>query len=173
MAARTDAITSLTYTTCIHATPERVWQSLADPARMTRYWRHRRADARTFELDREKGSTDDVTHDDGGLVLSDAEPLVLESKPYRRLSYNWHRFTREWAAAVDMGAIAAETGRAERPSKVSFEIDDVGHGVVELGVIHDGFSSGSAVLPAISEDWPAVLSSLKTLLETGAVLSAR
>jgi hypothetical protein len=33
-------------------------------------------------------------------------------------------------------------------------------------VIHDGFALGSAVLPAISEGWPAVLVSLKTLLET-------
>jgi len=36
--------------------------------------------------------------------------------------------------------------------------------------IHDGFAPGSAVLPAISEGWPAVLASLKTLLETGSSL---
>ena len=42
--------------------------------------------------------------------------------------------------------------------------DDVGL------VTHDGFAPGSAVLPAISEGWPAVLASLKTLLETGSSL---
>jgi len=41
------------------------------------------------------------------------------------------------------------------------------HGVVKLTVTHDGFAPGRAVLPAISEGWPAVLASLKTLLETG------
>jgi hypothetical protein len=46
----------------------------------------------------------------------------------------------------------------------------VGHGAVKLTVTHDGFAPGSAVLPAISEGWPAVLASLKTLLETGSSL---
>jgi len=41
---------------------------------------------------------------------------------------------------------------------------------VKLTVTHDGFAPGSAVLPAISEGWPAVLASLKTLLETGSSL---
>jgi hypothetical protein len=27
------------------------------------------------------------------------EQLVLESDPYRRLSYTWHTFSPEWAAA--------------------------------------------------------------------------
>ena len=36
-----------------------------------------------------------------------------------------------------------------------------------LTVVHDGFEPGSAGLEGISEGWPAVLSSLKTLLETG------
>jgi Activator of Hsp90 ATPase homolog 1-like protein len=49
-------------------------------------------------------------------------------------------------------------------------IEDVGHGVVKLTVTHDGFAPGSAVLPAIAEGWPAVLASLKTLLETGSSL---
>jgi hypothetical protein len=42
--------------------------------------------------------------------------------------------------------------------------------VVRLTVTHDGFAPGSAVLPAVSEGWPAVLASLKTLLETGSSL---
>jgi hypothetical protein len=42
--------------------------------------------------------------------------------------------------------------------------------VVKLALVHDGFETGSEILPAISERWPAVLSSLKTLVETGASL---
>jgi hypothetical protein len=39
-----------------------------------------------------------------------------------------------------------------------------------LTVVHNGFEVGSEVLPTISQGWPHVLSNLKTLLETGAVL---
>jgi hypothetical protein len=53
---------------------------------------------------------------------------------------------------------------------VAYDIEDVGHGVVKLTVVHDGFEPGSHVLQAISEGWPAVLASLKTLLETGSGL---
>jgi hypothetical protein len=45
---------------------------------------------------------------------------------------------------------------------VAFDIEDVGHGVVKLTVVYDGFEPDSAVLQGISEGWPAVLASLKT-----------
>ena len=60
--------------------------------------------------------------------------------------------------------------RAEPRSKVAFDIEDTGPGVVKLTVIHDSFEPGSDVLQAISDGWPAVLASLKTLLETGTAL---
>ena len=65
---------------------------------------------------------------------------------------------------------SAAIWRAEPRSKVAFDIEDVGHGTTKVTITHDGFEPGSAVLPAISEGWPAVLASLKTLLETGAPL---
>jgi uncharacterized protein YndB with AHSA1/START domain len=64
----------------------------------------------------------------------------------------------------------ADIWRAEPRSKVAFDIEDAGHGTVSLTVVHDGFEPGSHVLQGISEGWPAVLSSLKTLLETGSTL---
>ena len=70
-----------------------------------------------------------------------------------------------------MDEATAAAWRAEARSKVAFDIEDVGHGVVKLTVTHDGFAPGSAVLPAISEGWPAVLASLKTLLENGVILA--
>jgi hypothetical protein len=36
--------------------------------------------------------------------------------------------------------------------------------------VHDGFEAGSGVLPGIAQGWPLLLSSLKSLLETGDVL---
>ena len=99
--------------------------------------------------------------------MADREQVILESDPYRRLSYTWHSFTPGWAAEVGMDEATAEAWRAEPRSKVTFDMQDVGRGVVKLTVTHDGFTPGSRVLQAISEGWPAVLSSLKTLLETG------
>ena len=172
MTARTDTMTSFTYTTYIHARPEQVWRGLTDPAFTKCYWRHHMAGPKTFRSDWTKGSTWDLEHKDAGLVVSDPEQVILESDPYRRLSYTWHSFTPEWAAEVGMDKATADTWRAGPRSKVTFDMEDVGKDVAKLTVVHDGFSPGSSVLQAISQGWPAVLSSLKTLLETGTALPA-
>ena len=43
--------------------------------------------------------------------------------------------------------------------------------MVRLTVTHDQLESGSDMLRGISEGWPRVLSSLKSLLETGRPLN--
>jgi uncharacterized protein YndB with AHSA1/START domain len=170
MAAPIDQAARFTYTTYIRATPEQVWEGLTDPASTRHYWRHQTAGEKTFRSNWRKGSTYDMAHKEVGLVVSDPEQMILESDRYRRLAYTWHTVTPEWAAAVGMDEATAEAWRAEPRSKVAFDIEDSGHGVVKLTVVHDGFAPGSVVLPAISEGWPAVLASLKTLLETGSAL---
>lgn len=170
MSALHDPATSFTYTTYIQASPDQVWRGLTDPACMRRYWRHQKAGEKIFRSDWTKGSTYDMAHDEVGLVVSDPEQVILESDPYRRLAYTWHTFTAEWAAEVGMDEATANSWRAEPRSKVAFDIEDVGHGTVALTVVHDGFEPGSQVLQGISDGWPAVLSSLKTLLETGSPL---
>ncbi len=165
-----DEQAAFVYTTYIQETPGRVWQGLTDPALMKRYWRHQKAGPKTFRSDWKKGSAYEMAHDEVGLVVIGPGQVILEADPPRRLAYTWHAITPEWAAAVGMDEATAAIWRAEARSKVTFDIEDVGHGVVRLTVIHDGFAPGSAVLPAISEGWPAVLASLKTLLETGSSL---
>lgn len=162
--------TTFVYTTYIHATPEKVWQGLTDPAFTKQYWRHPSAGGVEMRTDWKKGSAYDVTYEKSGLVISDPEQVILESDPYRRLAYTWHTFTPEWASAhgIDQ-SLAAEWG-AEPRSRVAFDIEDAGNGVVKLTVVHDGFEAGSAVLEGVSGGWPAVISALKTLLETGALL---
>jgi uncharacterized protein YndB with AHSA1/START domain len=59
----------------------------------------------------------------------------------------------------------------ERRSKVTFDIEPVG-ATVKLTVVHDDFDPGSDVAEMIGEGWPQLLSSLKTLLETGEPLAA-
>ena len=165
-----DHMTTFTYTTYIHTTPERVWQGLTDPAVTRRYWRHHRAGDKTFRSDWKKGSTYELAHEEVGLVVSDPEQVILESDPDRRLSYTWHTFTPEWASQVGMDEATAAVWRAEPRSSVAFDIQGDAPGVVKLTVVHDGFEPGSHVLQGISNGWPAVLSSLKTLLETGTAL---
>ena len=162
--------TTFLYTTYIHATPERVWQGLTDPAFTTRYWRHPLSGGVSYRSDWEKGSTYELAYENSGLVVSHPDQLILESDPYRRLAYTWHTFTPEWAAlhAFDEATVAA--WRAEPRSKVAFDIEEAADGVVKLTVLHDGFEPGSQVLQGVSGGWPAVIASLKTLLETGSAL---
>jgi DNA-binding transcriptional ArsR family regulator/uncharacterized protein YndB with AHSA1/START domain len=162
--------TTFVYTTYIHATPERVWQGLTDPAFPKRYWRHPKSGGVSFSSDWKKGSTYDVAYDQVELVLSDPEQVILESDPYRRLAYSWHTFTPAWAAAHAIDETSAGAWRAEPRSKVAFDIEETGKGVVKLTVVHDGFEPGSEVLKGITNGWPAVIASLKTLLETGSAL---
>ena len=135
--------TAFIYSTYILATPERVWQGLTDPALTMRYWRHAVAGGKSFPSDWKKGSTWDLVHPDIGIVVHDPEQVILESDPYRRLAYTWHTFTPGWAAAVGLAEETAVAWRAEPRSKVAFDIEDTGHGVTKLTVVHDGFAPGS------------------------------
>jgi uncharacterized protein YndB with AHSA1/START domain len=163
--------TTFVYTTYIEATPERVWQGLTDPAFTERYWRHPSAGGVALRTDWQKGSGYEAAFEKIGLVVSDPEQVILESDPYRRLAYTWHTFTPEWAAAHGVDEATAATWRDEARSKVAFDIEETGEGVVKLTVVHDGFAPGSAVLEGVSGGWPAVIASLKTLLETGSPLA--
>src|SRR5580704_11508282 len=162
--------TTFVYTTYIHATPERVWQGLTDPTFTERYWRHPRSGGVSYRTDWQKGSAYDVAYDEVGLAVSDSGQVVLESDPPRRLAYTWHTFSPEWAAAHQFDEATAAAWRAEERSKVAFDIEEAGEGVVKLTVVHDGFEPGSAVLEGVRGGWPAVIASLKTLLETGSAL---
>ncbi len=160
------------YTTYINATPERVWQGLTDPAFTERYWRHPVTGGVSYRTDWRKGSSYDVAYEQVGLVVSDPEQVLLESDPPRRLAYTWHTFTPEWATAHGFDEAMVAAWRAESRSKVAFDIEEAGKGVVKLTVVHDGFAPGSAVLEGVRGGWPAVIASLKTLLETGSALPA-
>jgi uncharacterized protein YndB with AHSA1/START domain/DNA-binding transcriptional ArsR family regulator len=144
------------YTTYIQTTPERLWQALTTPAFTQRYW------GLTFDTDWAPGSP--MTWHNQGVTIADPEQVVLESDPYRRLSYTWQTLTPEFAAAADFGQEYFARARAEPRSKVTFEIEQTDVGV-KLTVLHEGLEPGGAVLESISGGWPVVLSGLKTLLE--------
>ena len=151
------------YTTYIKTTPERLWQGLTDPAFTRRYWNV------AWDTDWKTGSLMTLEIVKDGVMIADPEQVVLESDPYRRLSYTWHTFTPEWAAAYDVSDDDLTRFASERRSKVTFDIEPVGE-MVKLTVVHDGFDASSAILPGITKGWPRILSDLKTLLETGDTL---
>jgi uncharacterized protein YndB with AHSA1/START domain len=109
--------------------------------------------------------------DKDNVPIADPDQVVLESDPFRRLSYTWHSFTPEWAEAHDVSDNHLAKIAAEPRSRVTLDIEPQGD-YVRLTVVHDGFEPGGAVLPGISEGWPLLMSSLKTFLETGDALSA-
>ena len=148
------------YTALIRTTPEQLWRGLTDPAFTRSYW------GVAFESDWQVGSPVTVKLDRNDVTIADPEQVVLEADPYRRLSYTWHTFTPEWARAYDVSDEYLAKASAEPRSKVTFEIKPDGDHV-RLTVVHDGFEPGSTVLASISEGWPALISSLKSLLETG------
>ncbi|MGP3971632.1 ArsR/SmtB family transcription factor [Streptomyces sp. 6N223] len=155
--------TAFVYTTYIRTSPERLWQALTDPAFTRRYW------GVTLESDWRPGSP--MVWEQEGVRIADPEQVVLEAEPGRRLSYTWHTFTREFVEAFKLGEEILARASAEPRSKVTFEIEPVGEGMVKLTVVHDGFEPGSVVLEGISGGWPAILASLKSLLETGEPLA--
>ena len=146
------------YTTYINTTPERLWQALTDPAFTDQYWGTR------LESDWKQGST--VSWSMKGWTSADPEQVVLESEPYRRLSYTWHSFTPEFGAACDFPAEEVASYAREPRSRVTFTLEPQGP-LVKLTVVHNGFEPGSKVYEGIRGGWPAIIANLKTLLETG------
>jgi uncharacterized protein YndB with AHSA1/START domain/DNA-binding transcriptional ArsR family regulator len=156
------------YSTYIRTTPERLWKALTEPEFTLLYW------GAALHSDWRVGSPirwqtgPDGTQEDLGQV-------VLEADPYRRLSYSWHHAQPEHAELFGWSPERLAEIQAERRSKATFDLEPVGE-VVKLTVTHDDFDPGSEMLRACSGrtpqsgGWPELLSSLKTLLETGKVL---
>ncbi|MGH6825930.1 SRPBCC family protein [Methyloceanibacter sp.] len=137
---------SFIYVTYIDSTPERVWQALTDSAFTRQYWVNHR-NASDWKVGSEWRHED---YDDASLV--DITGHVVESSPPSHLVLTW--------------ASANDAKDPEKVSRVAFDIEPYGDGV-RLTVTHSELEPDSAMLSGISRGWPLVLSSLKTLLETG------
>src|SRR4051794_14742805 len=150
------------YTTYINATPELVWKGITDPAFTKRYW------DMEFITDWKAGSP--ITWVNHGVTIADPEQRVLESDPFRHLSYTWHSFTPEFAKAVDIDEARRARIATEKRSHATFDIEDA-DGITKLTVLHQFFEPESEVVKMVSQGWPRVFAGLKTLLETGELLS--
>ncbi|MBS2537924.1 metalloregulator ArsR/SmtB family transcription factor [Catenulispora sp. NF23] len=147
------------YSTYIRTTPQKLWQALTEPAFTRRYW------STEFATDWSAGAP--MTWDNHGVQISDPEQVVLEADPYSRLSYTWHAITPELGKRFEWDEELTAKLAGESRSKVTFTIEEEGSEVVKLTVVHDGFEAGSALAEMVSQGWPSVVASLKSLLETG------
>jgi uncharacterized protein YndB with AHSA1/START domain len=134
------------YVIYIQAAPEKIWQALIDPEMTKEFWgRHRN------QSDWKIGSAWRHENYDDATDIAVAG-TVVESDPPRRLVLTWAR-----PNATDEADI----------SRVTFDIEEY-MGSARLTVTHTDLSP--EMLRNISGGWPAVLSSMKSLLETGASL---
>ena len=83
---------------------------------------------------------------------------VLEFDPPRRLSVSWRN---EFIPGL----------RKEGHSRCTFELEAQGD-LVRLAVIHEIDREDSKLIAGVSTGWPMILSSLKSLLETGDAFEA-
>src|SRR5712692_7059119 len=135
------------YVTYIETTPEKLWEALTSSKFSKRYWFNTE-----LKSDWKVGSPFALVMN--GTTTDVGE--ILEVDRPRRLSYSFHH-------------ILSEAARKERPSRVTFTIEPHGK-LVKLTLTHEDFAEDSVVIDGISKGWPAIMSSLKSMLETGAPL---
>ncbi|WP_405926884.1 ArsR/SmtB family transcription factor [Streptomyces sp. NBC_00035] len=135
------------YVTYIRSTPEKVWDALTDAELTAAYWGHSNVS------DWQPGSRWEHRRTDGS-GIADVVGIVVESDRPTRL-------VATWAAPED-------EGQEDKYSRVTYDIQPHAD-IVRLTVTHEDLTDEGA-LNDVSSGWPAVLSNLKSLLETGSPL---
>jgi uncharacterized protein YndB with AHSA1/START domain len=138
------------YEIYIAAPAETIWKALLDGEFTRQYWGHDNVS------DWQPGSVWEHRRDDAAHTV-DLIGEVLEAQPPRRLVITW--------------AEPRDRTRKDRHSRVTFEIEPIADKMVRLTITHDELEPGSEMHRNISQGWPRVLSSLKSLLETGKPLN--
>ncbi|MDM0003013.1 SRPBCC family protein [Variovorax sp. J22P240] len=137
--------TRFVYVTYIRSTPEKVFEALTKPEIARRYWGHENVS------DWKPGSTwEHVRANEQRTVQVVGK--VVEVAPPTRLVITW--------------ANASQAADPASYSRVSFDVAAYEE-MVRLTVTHDELEAGSGMAKGIQQGWPIVLSSLKSLLETG------
>jgi uncharacterized protein YndB with AHSA1/START domain len=134
------------YVTYIAAPPERVWEAFMDNEQVKDWWvRHRNVS------DWKAGSRwEHQDYDDASIV--DLAGEVIECVAPERLVLSW--------------AFVPDLSDPAKTSRVTFCLHPF-LGATRLAVTHEGLEPDSPMLHGVKQGWPVVLSSLKTLLETG------
>jgi uncharacterized protein YndB with AHSA1/START domain len=137
--------TQFVYVTYIRTTPEKLWDALTKPEFTRAYWM-----GVIQETTWERGASWKLMYPDGR--VTDSGEVVEIDKP-RRLVLKWRNEFRPEL-------------KAEGYSRCTLEIEPAGE-AVKLTVTHEIDKPVSKLIDAVSGGWPMILSSLKSLLETG------
>ena len=95
---------------------------------------------------------------DGDFSVVDG--TIVEIEAGKRLIMTWNA---HWDESV----------AKDRASRVTYELAPAGPTTTKLRLLHDGFDGPTATYTGSVEGWPLMLSSLKSLLETGKALAAK
>ncbi|RNB88690.1 ATPase [Brevibacillus nitrificans] len=140
------------YVTYIATTPEKLWEALTNSDFTEKYFFGSK-----IQSDWKVGS--EITYSRDGKVSDYGKILTCE--PHRVLSFTW--------------TYTADTAVREEPTIVTFELKQM-DSAVKLTLKHEKLVSVDIVdrddtFEGLNNGWPAILSNLKSLLETGKTLA--
>lgn len=138
------------YVTYIRTTAEKLWDALTQPEFTRQYW------AETWqECAWTQGASWTLMIPDGR--VGDTGEVVEIDRP-RRLVLNWrNQFQPEL--------------HAEGNTRLTYELEQQGE-EVKLTLTHESDLPHAKTIDAVSNGWPGLLASVKTLLETGRPLAS-
>jgi uncharacterized protein YndB with AHSA1/START domain len=143
------ARSTFVYVTYIRTTPERLWSALTDDLDfMKQYWFGVRCESQWTT-----GSAWKMVSP-AGVILDAGE--IVEADPPRRLLIRWQHQNNP-----DL--------KDEGESLCTLELEPSGT-AVKLSITHTIEREASKLITAVSGGWPKIISNLKSLLETGAVV---
>ena len=139
----------IVYTIYIASTPEKVWEALTSAAFSRKYFF-----GLAVEMEPRVDGAFAVRNPDGSLHISGE---VFEHEPPNRLTITWN---------VNWPALVEKLG----PTLVTYEIEQAGESVKLTLLQSQERPIDDDILSGGREGWPAILSSLKSVLETGEAL---
>jgi uncharacterized protein YndB with AHSA1/START domain len=145
--------TKFVYVTYIATTPKKLWQALTSSEYTEKYFF-----GSSINSDWQEGA--EVTYSRNGKVTDYGQ--IVKCEPYQELSYTW--------------TYVGDGVEGKEPSRVTFKLISLNE-TVKLVLRHENLQPGDLVdkedtFEGLNNGWPAILSNLKSLLETGETMPA-
>ena len=145
------------YATYIRTTPEKLWEALLSPDMSEKYWFGFR-----FEAEPKAGGRLRMAPPKRWADSSVREGKVLACEPGKKLVYEF---------VIKDAPEVAEKRKKHGLSRVTYELTPMGP-MVKLRLVHENLlpediEHDPSLFRGVNNGWPAVMASLKSLLETG------